>query len=82
MLRTFVIAVLPIFGVGAQPLPNRPDSFQFAVIGDSGTGGRGQYDIGKLLGRYHETSPFTTVLMLGDNIYGREIGRASCRERV
>jgi hypothetical protein len=72
MLRTFVIAVLPIFGVGAQPLPNRPDSFQFAVIGDSGTGGRGQYDIGKLLGRYHETSPFTTVLMLGDNIYGRD----------
>ena len=72
MLRKLVIAVLPIFGAWAQSLPNRPDSFQFAVIGDSGTGGKGQYDIGKLLARYHETSPFTTVLMLGDNIYGRD----------
>ena len=60
MLRKFVIAVSLGFGLWAQSLPNRPDSFHFAVIGDSGTGGRGQYDIGILLARYQETSPFKT----------------------
>jgi len=75
MLRKFVIAVLPVFGLWAQALPNRPDSFHFAVIGDSGTGGRGQYDIGILLARYQETSPFKTVVMLGDNIYGSDTPR-------
>ena len=80
MLRKFVIAVLPIFGLWAQSLPNRPDSFHFAVIGDSGTGGRGQYDIGILLARYQETSPFKTVVMLGDNIYGSDTPRDFVRK--
>jgi len=57
---------------GAQQLPNRGGSFRFAVIGDSGTGGKRQYEIGSLLEEYHKTLRFQTVLMLGDNIYGAD----------
>jgi predicted MPP superfamily phosphohydrolase len=53
-------------------LPNRPDSLKFAVIGDNGTGGSDQYDIGKQMAATHEHFPFTLVVMLGDNIYGSE----------
>lgn len=53
-------------------LPLRPGSVRFAVIGDSGTGERAQYDIGARLAEYHQAFPFTFVLMLGDNLYGSE----------
>src|SRR5215211_9340428 len=33
----------------ASQLPNAKDSVKFAVIGDTGTGGSGQYQVGKLL---------------------------------
>ena len=72
MKRVCVIAVLLICGIWAQSLADRQNSFYFAVIGDSGTGGRPQYEIGKLLARYRQTSPFKIVLMLGDNIYGSD----------
>ena len=72
MKRTVAIAALLTYGVWAQSLPNRPDSFHFAVIGDSGTGARPQYEIGDLLTRYQKISPFKTVVMLGDNIYGSD----------
>src|SRR5689334_19609839 len=51
-------------------LPNTKDSFKFAAIGDTGTGGREQYDIGKLMMQYHEKFPFQVVVMMGDNMYG------------
>jgi hypothetical protein len=54
----------------AQQLPNKADSFRFAVIGDSGTGGRAQYQVGARLAQYQKTIDFKTVVMLGDNIYG------------
>ncbi len=68
-----VVAILISFSFGAwaQELPNREGSFRFAVVGDSGTGGKRQHQIGALLGQYHKTLGFMTVLMLGDNIYGR-----------
>jgi hypothetical protein len=44
--------------------------YRFAVIGDSGTGGRGQYDVAARLAEQRERLGFETVLMLGDNIYG------------
>ena len=72
MHRELAIAILLSWGVSAQPLPNRPDSFQFAVIGDSGTGAPPQYEIAQLLTRFQKTSPFKTILMLGDNIYGKD----------
>lgn len=74
MKRATAIAIALSFSltIWAQQLPNRAGSLKFAVIGDSGTGGRHQYEIGALLGQYQKKLGFETVLMLGDNIYGRD----------
>ena len=65
-----VIAVSLSCGAWAQKLPNLADSFRFAVIGDSGTGGRAQYEIGARLAQSQKILDFKIVVMLGDNIYG------------
>ena len=74
MNRTALFAIVVSLGCGAwaQQLPNQPDSFRFAVIGDSGTGGRHQYEVGARLAEYQKIFPFQTVVMLGDNIYGSD----------
>lgn len=56
-------------------LPNGKDSFHFAVLGDTGTGGRQQYEVGEQLARYRQVFPFENVIMLGDNLYGGESPR-------
>jgi hypothetical protein len=53
-------------------LPNEKDSIKFALIGDTGTGGRAQYDIGKLLDGARTRFPYEFVIMVGDNMYGGE----------
>ena len=53
-------------------LPKAENGQRFAVIGDSGTGGTAQYEIGRLIAQCWVAFPFETVLMLGDNIYGSE----------
>jgi 3',5'-cyclic AMP phosphodiesterase CpdA len=53
-------------------LPLKPKSVHFAVIGDSGTGERSQYEVGEQMAKYREKFPYDFVLMLGDNIYGGE----------
>jgi Calcineurin-like phosphoesterase len=53
-------------------LPLKPDSVRFGVIGDNGTGGAPQYEVGRQLAAYHEKFPFTFVIMMGDNLYGSE----------
>jgi len=40
------------------------------VIGDSGTGGRQQYEVARRWRACREQFPFELVLMLGDNLYG------------
>ena len=59
---------------GAQELalPNRPASLKFAAIGDNGTGDQPEYDIGRQMAAYHRRFPFELVIMLGDNMYGRQ----------
>jgi predicted phosphodiesterase len=42
------------------------------VIGDAGTGGRAQYEIGERLADLHRDLRFDSVLMLGDNLYGSQ----------
>src|SRR5689334_14710015 len=49
---------------------DKPKSLSFAVIGDSGDGSKEQYAIAKQMLAYREKTPFDSVLMLGDNIYG------------
>jgi len=56
----------------AAPLPTRPESLKFAVIGDSGTGEPPQFEVGSKMAEARRTFPFETVIMLGDNIYGRQ----------
>ena len=53
-------------------LPNRPTSLKFAALGDNGTGGPAEYDVGRQMVAYHERFPFELVIMLGDNLYGRQ----------
>jgi len=53
-------------------LPNKKDSLHFAVIGDSGTGDRNEYEIARQMVAFRAKFPFAMVLMLGDNLYGGE----------
>lgn len=53
-------------------LPRANDSVTFAVIGDTGTGGRQQYQVAERLVGSRARVPFEFVLMLGDNMYGGE----------
>jgi hypothetical protein len=54
----------------AVSLPLKPKSVRFAVIGDSGTGDRAQFEVAREMEAYRQAVDFTFVLMLGDNIYG------------
>jgi calcineurin-like phosphoesterase family protein len=79
MRRSTFLSVLAILVVarGQAPapelkLPVAANSVRFAVIGDSGTGDRPQYEVGEQMARYHASFPFDFVLMMGDNIYGSE----------
>jgi len=56
----------------SETLPARPDSLKFAVIGDNGTGDQPEYDVGQRMAAARTAFPFDTVLMLGDNMYGRQ----------
>jgi 3',5'-cyclic AMP phosphodiesterase CpdA len=48
------------------------DRFRFAIVGDTGTGGSGEYQVAEKLTESVKEFPFGLVLMLGDNIYGGE----------
>jgi hypothetical protein len=63
------IETLP--GVTGLSLPSQPGSLQFAVLGDSGTGGRAQREVAERMIEAHALFPFEFVLMAGDNIYQR-----------
>lgn len=66
-----VFASFGLFALAAAlTLPNRADSFRFGVIGDSGTGDRRQYEVGKRMADIRQDFDYKLVLMLGDNIYG------------
>jgi 3',5'-cyclic AMP phosphodiesterase CpdA len=74
-----LFATLLIFGLVAPDFVaepswdgTRPDVVAFAVIGDSGTGDRAQYEVAHQMVIARERMPFETVIMLGDNIYGHQ----------
>lgn len=76
-VRAFLAALLvvtagvPHARVQAPTAPP-PDAVRFAVIGDNGTGDRYEYEVAQQMIAAHRQSPFDMVLMLGDNIYGRQ----------
>ena len=53
-------------------LPLKQGSVRFAVIGDTGTGESEQYRIARVLNAWRARFPYDFVLMMGDNLYGRE----------
>ncbi len=65
-------AAAPAGVAGGTLAPRAEKSLRFAVIGDSGTGDKPQYQVGEQLTGSRSVFPFEFVLMLGDNIYGRE----------
>jgi hypothetical protein len=74
--RLFLVAWL--FAVGlplapaAQQAPAAAASLKFAVIGDNGDGSKAQYEVGAQMTQARATFPFELVIMLGDNMYGRQ----------
>jgi hypothetical protein len=66
------IVLLGTLGAVDLRLPLQPKSVRFAVIGDNGTGGGPQYQTAQEMENWHVRFPFEFVLMLGDNLYGRE----------
>jgi len=73
MRRVFLLftalSLAPALAVDLK-LPLKDKSVRFAVIGDSGTGGKAQYEVAEQMAQLHGQFPFDFVLMLGDNIYG------------
>ena len=75
VVTTLAVAVglLSDEGITQQvTLPLAKDSTRFAVIGDTGTGDKPQYEIGRKLAEYRQYTNFTFTIMVGDNIYGSE----------
>lgn len=56
----------------AIKLPLKEGSFRFAVMGDTGRGDRGQYEMAAQMAKTHKEFPFELMLMNGDNIYGAD----------
>jgi len=78
-----LLSVILIQGQGGQSPPQAPTppqvsppaapaALKFGILGDTGTGGREQYEVGARLAKARDTFPFEFVIMLGDNMYGGE----------
>jgi 3',5'-cyclic AMP phosphodiesterase CpdA len=62
----------PAAAASAVNAPTSESSVRFAVLGDTGTGDRAQYQVGEQLAKARAIFPFEFVIMLGDNMYGSE----------
>lgn len=81
-MRRLVLALSLLIGLTSAPgaqtpalsitLPRLDDSVKFAAMGDNGTGGRAQYEVADRMAEAHKLFPYEFVIMLGDNMYGRQ----------
>ena len=80
-MRPLILAgVLPLLAAmaAARPAaqavvgPAPAAAVLFAVIGDNGTGGHEQYEVAAQMAASRREFPFELVLMVGDNLYGRQ----------
>lgn len=80
VLLALLLAALPSWGAGpsraplqppvSAPIPaGAPGLGRIAVVGDAGTGGRGQRGIADAMAAERARGPFASVLVLGDNVY-------------
>ncbi len=66
-------AAAPQQAAGVETMaPVGKDTVKFLVLGDTGTGDRGQYDTAAQAWKSHEVFPYDFAIMVGDNIYGSE----------
>jgi 3',5'-cyclic AMP phosphodiesterase CpdA len=66
-----LLSIAPLLDRAADlTLPLKSNSVRLAVIGDSGTGEKPQFDVAQQMMNFHIAFPFDFVVMLGDNIYG------------
>src|SRR5687767_12537120 len=71
ILSTFLIPLLVVLLVLPLTAQDRPKVVSFVVVGDTGCGCSGQRAVAQRMIQWHSEKPFNTVLMLGDNIYGK-----------
>jgi Calcineurin-like phosphoesterase len=82
VLPTMIVAVVVIACAGSNGSPRLTgtsaapqkgkapaDVVRFVALGDTGTGGKGQFAIARRMLSYHEEKRYDTVLLLGDNVY-------------
>jgi 3',5'-cyclic AMP phosphodiesterase CpdA len=75
MLCSLLLAVVAGWQTAARTslsVPNHPDTLKFAVLGDNGSGDKGQYDVADQMAAVHELFNYGLVIMLGDNFYGSQ----------
>ena len=75
ILCTLLLTLAAGWHVTAGPslsVPNRPDTFKFAVLGDNGSGDKGQFEVADQIAAVHKLFEFGLVIMLGDNFYGSQ----------
>jgi 3',5'-cyclic AMP phosphodiesterase CpdA len=65
-------ATAGLLGGQGLGLPNAPGSLRFAVIGDMGTGERPQFEVAEQMVALRANVNYDLVLMVGDNLYGRQ----------
>ena len=70
-MRTLCLSLVLLLAQ-SPGLPNRPDSLKFAVLGNSGTGERPQYQLADQMARLREQFKYDLVLLAGGNIHGSE----------
>ena len=74
-LCTVLLVVVAGWQAASRPslsVPNHPDTFKFAVLGDNGSGDKGQYDLADQMATVHQLFNYRLVIMLGDNFYGSQ----------
>jgi 3',5'-cyclic AMP phosphodiesterase CpdA len=69
MRRRELLGVMGGAALASFALPVDAADFRFAAIADTGTGGKGQYAVAKILADAHARNPLGLVLLGGDNIY-------------
>jgi 3',5'-cyclic AMP phosphodiesterase CpdA len=67
-----MLSSLPALRAQQVTLGKLPQSLKVAIIGDNGTGDRPQYEVGERMWAARAAFPYDTVLMVGDNLYGRQ----------
>jgi Calcineurin-like phosphoesterase len=72
MCLILIVGTWQLLAAPAISLPNRVDTVKFAVLGDNGSGDRGQQDVAAQMAAVRQVFPFQFVVMLGDNFYGSQ----------